>query len=90
MDSPVFSRQFTPQKVTIKLMDGMIVQGKINLSHGGKTFSRASDLFIKIHDPFIVVVGATIGAQKEQVLILNKSSIMWILPEEEGQFEEII
>jgi hypothetical protein len=78
----MFSRQFAAQRVTVKMMDGTMVHGKVNLAQGGKIFSRVSDIFTKFPEPFIVVSDATMGEQKGLVLVLNKSSIMWVVPED--------
>jgi hypothetical protein len=44
-----------PAEVTLKTLDGSLVEGKVNLGYE----NRMSDLFTKTDNPFIVVFDAT-------------------------------
>jgi len=93
----IFYRQIEPRHVTIKLMDGAIVRGNINLlaestndfgitdkhdNEMGTFFQRVSDLFTVGRNPFIVVFDATAEWQDSKVFIINKANISWIAPED--------
>jgi len=67
-----------PAEVTIRTVDGSILQGKINL--GQK--DRISDVLTKSEEPFIVLFEATYSGGSDKVLIINKNHIVWIEPED--------
>jgi hypothetical protein len=83
MSVSIISRKVDARTVTIKLVDGSLVNGKINLHRSDVEIGRVSDLFTKIADPFIVVFDATAEGKTGRVLILNKRNIVWIAPEDE-------
>jgi Family of unknown function (DUF6812) len=83
MSVSIISRKVNARAVTVKLVDGSLVNGKINLHRSDVEISRVSDLFTKITDPFIVVFDATAEGKTGRVLILNKRNIVWIAPEDE-------
>lgn len=84
MSVSIITKKIEARKVTIKLVDGSLVHGKINLHRNGVDIGRVSDLFTKVADPFIVVFDATAeGNTLWRVLILNKRNIVWIAPEDE-------
>lgn len=88
MSVSIISRKVNARTVTIKLVDGSLVNGKINLHRGDVDIQRVSDLFTKVADPFIVVFDATAEGKTGRVLILNKRNIVWIAPEDEPRGEE--
>ena len=65
-------------KVAIKLIDGNILNGKVNLS----SKQRVSDLFTKSSNPFIVVVGALSKEAEDKIMFINKNHIIWVEPED--------
>jgi hypothetical protein len=67
-----------PAEVTIRTVDGSILQGKINL--GEK--KRVSDVFTKSATPFVVLYEATYSGGSNKVLVINKNHVVWIEPEE--------
>jgi hypothetical protein len=69
--------------VTIKLADGSLVTGMINLIQRGETEHRISDIFVGREEPFVVVFHATLGEMIDKVLVLNKRHIIWVMPDEE-------
>lgn len=71
-------KKMVPAVVTIRTVDGSILQGKINL--GGER--RVSDVFIRSAEPFIVLSDATYTGGSGKVLVINKSHIVWIEPED--------
>ncbi|MGO8762957.1 MAG: hypothetical protein ACLP2P_14775 [Desulfobaccales bacterium] len=93
----LFYKKVEPRNVTIKLMDGAMVKGKINLlaespqdfgmidkhdNEMGTFYQRVSDLFTVGRNPFIVVFDATAEWQDTDVFIINKSNISWVAPED--------
>ena len=64
---------------TVHTFDGPVIRGKINTTH----MERLSDLFTKDQSPFVVIYNATVGDDtKNKTLILNKSGIFWVEPDE--------
>ncbi len=85
MTVKIITRKNEARQVAIKMADGSLVHGKINLYHDDAIIQRVSDIFTKIADPFIVVFEATAEGKSGQVLILNKQNIAWVSPEDEEQ-----
>jgi rRNA processing protein Gar1 len=79
----IITKQVRACPVTIKLVDGSVIHGKVNLHRNDVEIGRVSDLFTKIADPFIVVFDVTAASKTERVMIINKHNIIWIVPEEE-------
>jgi hypothetical protein len=79
-------KRFEARKVTIKLEDGSHIRGGyINLyaemdKEKGAFFNRISDLFLHGESPFVVVSNCTFGGEENQVLVVNKSKIIWVSP----------
>jgi len=78
----VISREVEPRDVTLKLTDGSVIRGQVNLFHEEMRMNRVSDLFTRVKEPFIVLFGATFEGKQDQVLIVNKQNIVWICPED--------
>ena len=67
------------KKANIRLTDGSHVKGQVNI----KDHDRLSDLLNFGEDPFVVVFNATIpGAVAGKVIIVSKSQILWICPDD--------
>ena len=60
-----------------------MVTGMINLIQRGETEHRISDIFVGREEPFVVIFQATMGEMENEVLVINKSYIVWVIPEEE-------
>ncbi len=56
----------------------------INLIQRGETEHRVSDIFVGRDEPFVVIFHATMGEMTNQVLVINKRHIVWVIPEEES------
>ena len=82
MSVRIIGRKMEPRKVILKLADGSMVKGKINLHHDEAVIQRVSDIFTRIADPFIVVFDATVGGEAGKVLIVNKHNVIWASPED--------
>jgi Family of unknown function (DUF6812) len=92
------SHMMEERKVTIKLEDGSLITGKINilaepagdfeglydkhLNDQGTYYKRISDIFTRGKHPFIVVFDALVGNEAGKVLIINKNKISWVVPED--------
>jgi hypothetical protein len=86
------------RKVTIKLEDGSLIKGKINilsepardfdglydkhLEDQGTYYRRISDIFTKGKNPFVVVFDALMENEAGKLLIINKKKILWVVPED--------
>jgi hypothetical protein len=83
MTVKVISRRVDGRRVSIKMVDGSLVQGKVNIFKDEETVQRVSDIFTKLADPFVVVFEATAEGKSGRVLILNKRNIAWVSPEDD-------
>jgi hypothetical protein len=80
MNVKIISRKLDPKSVVLKLVDGSVVKGQINLQHDEALVQRVSDLFTKVDDPFLVVFNATVEGEAGKVLIINKRNVVWASP----------
>jgi len=71
------------RSITLKLVDGSIVTGKINLIQRGEQEHRVSDIFVGRKEPFVVIFQACIDEMEDQVLVINKQHIIYVIPQEE-------
>ena len=71
-----FKREY--RKVTVKTTDGSTLMGKVNI--GIK--DRVSDLFTRSDSPFVVLTDVETRDGSGKVLILNKTQIVWVEPDE--------
>ena len=83
MSIKVISRRIDARQVSIKMVDGSLVRGKVNIFQGEEVVQRVSDIFTKVSDPFIVVFDVTAEGKSGRVLIINKSNIAWVSPEDD-------
>jgi hypothetical protein len=87
--------RMVPKQVTIKLEDGTLVKGKINLAAEKEDnanhyrdqanegfYSRVSDLFTKGKSPFVTIFDATLDGKAGRVLVVNKNKVLYIIPED--------
>jgi hypothetical protein len=88
MSVRVISRKIDARQVSIKMVDGSLVRGKVNIFQGEEVVQRVSDIFTKVSDPFIVVFDVTAEGKSGRVLIINKRNISWVSPEEEPVRQE--
>jgi hypothetical protein len=92
------NRIMEARKVTIKLDNGSLIKGKINIlsepardfdgffdkhfEDQGAYYRRISDIFTKGKNPFVVVFDALMENEARKVLIINKKKIAWVVPED--------
>jgi hypothetical protein len=88
MSVRVISRRIEASQVAIKMVDGSLIRGKVNISQGEEVVQRVSDLFTKVTDPFVVVFDVTAEGKSGRVLIINKRNIVWVSPEDEPVRQE--
>ena len=83
MSVSIITKELNACAVTIKLVDGSIIHGKVNLHRNNLAIGRVSELFTKVDEPFIVVFDAEAEGQIGRVIIINKNNIVWVLPGDE-------
>ncbi|MDO9532259.1 MAG: hypothetical protein Q7O12_09005 [Deltaproteobacteria bacterium] len=88
MSVKVITRKINARQITIKMVDGSLIQGKINIYHGEEVVQRVSDIFTKVSDPFVVLFDVIAEGNHGGVLIINKSNISWVSPEDEPVRQE--
>ncbi|MBW1693255.1 MAG: hypothetical protein JRJ41_03665 [Deltaproteobacteria bacterium] len=76
IDGDQWVKQF--QTVTIKIKDGTIITGKLNIGD----YPRVSDLFKQSPDQYLVLADAEHRGSSGKVVIVNKSEIVWVEPED--------
>jgi small nuclear ribonucleoprotein (snRNP)-like protein len=81
MSVKIISRKRDSREVTIKLVDGSLIKGKVNLHHDEHMLQRVSEIFTQIDEPFLVIYDATFEGKSDRVLIINKRNIVWASPE---------
>jgi len=75
----VKSDELKVRQVTIRTVDGSVLQGKVNLG----VEDRVSDLFTSKQDRFVVLFDAVYSGGSGKVMVVNKDHIVWIEPEDE-------
>jgi Family of unknown function (DUF6812) len=83
MPVKIISRKLESKGISLKLADGSVVKGKINLHHDEAMIQRVSELFTRLEDPFLVVFDATFEGKSGRVLIINKRNVLWAAPEDD-------
>lgn len=76
-NSDQWVKQF--RTVTIKVKDGSVITGKLNIGD----YPRVSDLFRQSQEHYLVLSDAEHRGSSGKVVIVNKSEIVWVEPEEE-------
>ena len=83
MSVKVISRRIDARQVSIKMVDGSLVRGKVNIFQGEEVVQRVSDIFTKVSDPFVVLFDVIAEGKNGRVLIINKSNIAWVSPDDD-------
>ena len=66
------------RNIIVRTTDGSTVRGRINLG----IQERVSDLFTRSEKPFVVVTDASHRDGEGKVLVMNKTNIIWVEPED--------
>lgn len=66
------------KKVTIRTTDGSNLSGSVNVADG----TRVSDMLQRTDQQYIVLTDFVHRAGSGKVLFVNKSQIVWVVPEE--------
>lgn len=81
-------KKITPRILRIRLIDGSLVTGQLNLErHPG--YERVSDLLTINTETFIVMMGVSVNrsdldaTQRYKTLCINKDHIIWAAPDED-------
>lgn len=69
------------KEIVVRCTDGSTMRGKVNI---GDKFSRLSDWIVSNKDEFMTVFDATSEGEVDQVIIVNKAHVIWIMPVGEG------
>ncbi|HZK14812.1 MAG TPA: hypothetical protein VFC55_09835 [Desulfobaccales bacterium] len=80
MSVKVITRKINARKVAIKMVDGSMVHGKVNIYHDEEVVQRVSDIFTQVSDPFVVVFDVIAEGKSGRVMIINKRNIAWVSP----------
>ncbi len=83
MDEKIITKKLEARGVRIKLVDGSVIKGKINLHQDEALIQRVSEIFTKTTDPFVVVFDATFEGVSGRVAVVNKHNIIWVSPDED-------
>jgi D-alanine-D-alanine ligase-like ATP-grasp enzyme len=75
-------RKIEARRVTIKMIDGSLIRGKINLQQDEAIIQRASEIFTRHQAPFVVIFEATFEGMSDRVIVINKHNILWVSPDE--------
>ena len=73
--------------IRIKLVDVSSINGRVNINRNDG-FNRVSDLINSAHEPFLILVDATIyeegleNPMKYKTMLVNKKHVLWATPEE--------
>jgi hypothetical protein len=78
MNTKVIERKMDPRKVVIKMVDGSLIHGKVNIYSLDDVIERVSDIFTRAVNPFVVVFDATAEGKTGMVLSINKRNISWV------------
>ena len=73
------------RNVVVKVSDGAIISGQVNLESEGGRADRVSDLLIQGKNRFLVVYNAQdmkVSGEEASVIILNKDHILWVIPQD--------
>jgi hypothetical protein len=74
-------RPMNCRRVSIKLVDGSVVNGTVNIGRS----RRLSDFFNKYDSTFLVLFEVTVDAQNYEVLFVSRQHILWAKPEDGGK-----
>ena len=80
MSVKIITRKLEAREITVKLVDGSLIKGMINLHNDEHMIQRVSEIFTQVKDPFLVVFDATFEGESGRVLIINKHNIIWPSP----------
>ncbi len=78
-------KQVESRNVVVKVSDGAIISGQVNLESEQGRADRVSDLLIQGRNKFLVVYNAQdmkVSGEKASVIILNKDHILWVIPQD--------
>lgn len=79
MDSLKKERPTNYRFVTVKLTDGTVLFGKINI-HPNK---RISDAFTSPEKTFVILVESDSVERSYQTVVVNKKEVVWAEPEDD-------
>jgi hypothetical protein len=66
------------RQVQVRMTDGTIVRGVVNLNCESEPMDRLSDLMIRGKNRFLVITSATFQGQKGRTVLVNKEQIVYV------------
>ena len=78
MTDPNHPKTVEYRRVNVKTVDGSLLNGKVNIAANG----RASDLFARTDQPFVIMVDVQIEDKVRKTMFINKDHIVWVEPED--------
>lgn len=78
MDAKGQAHQANYKNVTVKLKDGTVLNGKVNIYP--KT--RISEVFASKDKTFVIIVEGGAADIEYQTIVVNKKEVVWAEPEE--------
>jgi hypothetical protein len=78
MDPKGQAHQVNYKNVTVKLKDGTVLNGKVNIYP--KT--RISDVLMSKDKTFVIIVEGGAADREYQTIVVNKKEVVWAEPEE--------
>ncbi len=82
------NRQVESRIVRIRLVDGTLVNGQVNLNRE-EGYDRLSDLVSSKQEPFLILFNVVLydkpmeSSIKHKTLFVNKNYIIWVEPDED-------
>ena len=64
--------------VTVKLTDGTVLNGKVNIYSQG----RVSDVFTNKEKTFVIIVESDSAERSYQTIVVNKKEVVWVEPDD--------
>ena len=65
--------------VTVKLTDGTVLNGKVNIHSNG----RISDVLTSKEKTFIILVESDTVERSYQTIVVNKKEVVWVEPDDD-------
>ena len=78
MENNGVKRMTNYKSVTVKLTDGTILNGKVNVSPQGRT----SDIFTSKEKTFVILVESDSLLKSYDTIVVNKKEVVWVEPED--------
>ena len=78
METNMDERKTEYKSVAVKLADGTILNGKVNVHPQGRT----SDVFTSKDKTFVILVESDSVERSYDTIVVNKKEVVWVEPED--------